>query len=994
MLAPMHSLREVIQTKRWLKFVIDHPLQIIILILALTIFFGWKLPNLRFETSIYDLAIEDLSENIAYQQFKEEFGTEEIILVVAKSKNSFDPEIFQKIGGLSQELSEIQGIRRAISLPSIKKDMDITDKWSLSDFEKIIAPIDLFHKNLISADKKTTIISLILEDIEEKDQVVQSVQKIIERENGVLSLYQIGMPLVSQALADYTKKDFLTLPPVTFLVMALVLLCLFRSLRGVLIPAGSLLVALIWTFGLMAWTDTPLSMLTMIVPVFVIAVGTAYCLYVFAEYLESAKRSDSPREAVHACFTRVGFPTTLAVITTVIGLGSLLLNKISAIQEFAIFSSFGIGSILVVVLLFQPAIFALLPLPPKEDKHYRIAGKDLFGSLLSKIVTLNLHKQRIAFAIFGIISLMSLLGIYRIRVETNPVGFFRKDTLISQHFHEIYQDMAGSFPMNVVLDGKTADYFEDPEHLDMISRLQHFLDPLAGVDKTVSFADYLKLVNYASNQYNPEFYALPREGFELRTLMNSYKTLLGQDMFDRFMSADLSKTNILLRTHISSSRDFLRIKDKIEGHLQKNAPEDLGFQVTGFGIVMSQSSHLLTKGQVKSISLTLVLIFGVMLLLFLSGKAALVALVPMIFPIIVNFGLMGWLGLELSVATSLIACIAIGLAVDDIIHYLVRYNNEFKKDLDKDRALRDTIKGVGRPIIFTTLVITLGFSILTFSHFEPTAVFGIMMFIIMVSALMGDIIILPSLMLHVELVTAWDLLKLMRTQAGISPGMAHELNQPLNAIKMGSEFLKMMIQQGEKIPQEQLSEVVQEVSDQADRAAEIVNRFTDFDFKGNFSKEALDVNGPIRDVLSIIGHQLQVENIELSLNLDENLPLISAHGNRLRQGIFNLVINAWEAINQKGELEGEGNKGCINIRSFREDDRVVVTISDNGVGMPRAIRHRIFEPFFTTKAVGKGKGLGLSITHQIIKDCGGRIHVESKEEAGTTFKLTFPMAPF
>jgi predicted RND superfamily exporter protein len=982
-----------IDSKSWFKFAIDHPFQIIAVMILITFLFGWRLPKLRFQTSIYDLAIKDLSESMAYQKFKEEFGTEEIILVVVKSKNTFDPEIFQKAGGLSQELSGIQGIRRVISLPSIKKDMDITDKWSLPDFERIIVPIDLFHKNLISADKMTTIISLILEDKEEKDQIIRSVEKIIERENGELSLYQIGMPLVSKALADYTEKDFLTLPPITFLVMALVLLCLFHSLRGVLIPAGSVLVALIWTFGLMAWTETPLSMLTMIVPVFVIAVGTAYCLYVFAEYLESAKRSSSAGEAARACFSRVGFPTTLAVMTTLIGLGSLLLNKISGIREFALFSSFGIGSILVVVLLFQPAIFALLPLPPKGDKDYRIAGRDPIGALLSKIVTLTLHKQRMVFAIFGIISLMSLAGIYRIKVETNPVGFFRKDTPISQHFHDIYQEMAGSFPIDVVLDGKVEDYYEDPEHLEMISRLQHFLDSLQGVDKTISFADYIKLVNYASNQYSSEYYTLPKESFEVRTLMNSYKTLLGQDMFDRFMNADLSKANILLRTHISSSRDFLLIKDKILSHLQEHFPEDLRCQVTGFGIVLSQSSHLLTKGQVKSISLTLVLIFGVMLLLFLSGKAALVALVPIVFPIIVNFGLMGWLGLELSVVTSLIACIAIGLAVDDIIHYLVRYNNEFKKDLDKDRALRDTIKSVGRPIIFTTLVITLGFSILTFSHFKPTAVFGVMMVIIMASALMGDIIILPSLMLHVELVTAWDLLKLMRTQAGISPGMAHELNQPLNAIKMGSEFLMMMVQQGEKIPQEQLSEVVQELSVQADRAAEIVNRFTDFDFKRDFSKEAVDITRPIKEVLGIIGHQLQLENIEWSLDLDKTIPPISAHGNRLRQGIFNLVINAWEAINQKGEVEGEGNKGRINIRSFREDDRVVVTISDNGVGIPRAIRHRIFEPFFTTKAVGKGKGLGLSITHHIVKDYGGRIDVESKEGAGTTLRLTFPIAP-
>jgi diguanylate cyclase (GGDEF)-like protein len=149
-----------------------------------------------------------------------------------------------------------------------------------------------------------------------------------------------------------------------------------------------------------------------------------------------------------------------------------------------------------------------------------------------------------------------------------------------------------------------------------------------------------------------------------------------------------------------------------------------------------------------------------MFLLFLSGKVGLIAIVPNCFPIIVNFGLMGWLGIELSVATSLVASIAIGLAVDDTIHYLVRYNREFKKDLDKRRALQDTIQEVGRPIVFTTFTIGLGFAILIFSHFKPTAIFGLMMVITMGSALLGDLIILPSLMTHVELVTLWDLLRL------------------------------------------------------------------------------------------------------------------------------------------------------------------------------------------------------------------------------------------
>jgi hypothetical protein len=262
------------------------------------------------------------------------------------------------------------------------------------------------------------------------------------------------------------------------------------------------------------------------------------------------------------------------------------------------------------------------------------------------------------------------------------------------------------------------------------------------------------------NQFDPEFYALPEEGFEVRMLMNNYRIMLGDDMYSRFMNPELNKANILLFTHLSSSRNFLKTRDAILAHVQENFSKDLKWDVTGLGMVISASSELLTKGQVKSLSITLVLVFSIMFMLFLSSKVGLIAIAPNIFPIVVVFGFMGWLGIELSMVTSLIASIAIGLAVDDTIHYLVRYNREFKKSLDDKLALRQTIKDVGRPIVFTTLTIGVGFSILTLSSFKPTAIFGILMVITMLAALVGDLILLPSLMLHVELVTLWDLLRL------------------------------------------------------------------------------------------------------------------------------------------------------------------------------------------------------------------------------------------
>ncbi|MFZ1199783.1 MAG: MMPL family transporter, partial [Desulfobacterales bacterium] len=337
---------------------------------------------------------------------------------------------------------------------------------------------------------------------------------------------------------------------------------------------------------------------------------------------------------------------------------------------------------------------------------------------------------------------------------------FKSETPVIRHFHDIYRDLSGSFPINVVVAGEGRDYFENPRHLAGIVRLQEYLVTLPGVDKTISFADYIMLVNYVLNGFDPKFYALPEEDFESRLVINNYASVLGQDMFDQFMNPDLSQANIVLLTHISSSREFLNTRDEIITHARQHFGQDLAGDVTGFGIVMSASSQRLTNGQIKSLLLTLGLIFAIMFALFLSVKVGAIAILPNLFPIVVNFGIMGWLGIELSMVTSLIASIAIGLAVDDTIHYLFRYNRNFRKDLDDKKAIRDTLKQIGRPIVFTTLTICVGFSVLMFSSFKPTAVFGIMMTITLMAALAGDLILLPSLMQHVELVTLWDLVRL------------------------------------------------------------------------------------------------------------------------------------------------------------------------------------------------------------------------------------------
>ncbi|WP_272701162.1 ATP-binding protein [Desulfovibrio sp. Fe33] len=230
----------------------------------------------------------------------------------------------------------------------------------------------------------------------------------------------------------------------------------------------------------------------------------------------------------------------------------------------------------------------------------------------------------------------------------------------------------------------------------------------------------------------------------------------------------------------------------------------------------------------------------------------------------------------------------------------------------------------------------------------------------------------------------------MKSLGEMSAGMAHEINQPLNAIKVGSEFLSMMQEEDLEIPKEHFKEVVNEISAQVDRAAEIIDTLRSFGRKSDLMEESVNLNQPIRAVLSMIRRQFELDNIRFELELDEGLRPVQAHSNRLQQVIFNLVTNARDAINDISN--GEGGDRRIIIRTGNEAQRVYAEVEDTGGGIDEKDQQRIFEPFFTTKEAGQGMGLGLAITYGIIKDYGGEIRINSTKGQGTVFRMEFPAA--
>jgi len=233
----------------------------------------------------------------------------------------------------------------------------------------------------------------------------------------------------------------------------------------------------------------------------------------------------------------------------------------------------------------------------------------------------------------------------------------------------------------------------------------------------------------------------------------------------------------------------------------------------------------------------------------------------------------------------------------------------------------------------------------------------------------------------------------LATLGTMAAGMAHEINQPLNVIQICADIILKMINKGISIRNEELVKMARDIIDNVTRAADVIKHVRDFSRQPGQSGRDLKklmINDPIKDVFKVLGHQISVHSIQLSLELDPGIPEIRAEHNRLEQVFINLVTNAIDSMDENDEKKGGRAEKILRIKTYAKENQVVVEVSDTGLGMNEEVKQKIFEPFFTTKETGKGTGLGTSISFGIIKDYGGTIEIESEYGKGATFIIRFP----
>ncbi len=746
------------------KLVVDHPFLWTLLILALSGFALWSCLHLPVVTSTDAIIPRDQQWHF-YEEFRQQFGADDAVAVAIKGQDVFAPTLLHYVRKLTQKFEELKGVDDCLSLTNVEDifggEEDFTvepligdeiphDPQTLRTLKKRAQRNPLIYGNLVSRDFKSTLILIRTayrgEDMDFEARLMKGINRIL-KENpppAGIEVHVSGWPVMDVNMARYMNKDLLFFIPTTFIFLCLLVLFFLRSLRATMGLALILLLSLLGSMAGLKWVGGALSPMTSILAPLTLALALSDGIHLITTYFhlktqprplkEALKSRAWPRPIYDVVQTvRESWrPCFLTSLTTAIGFASLLVSDVPSIRQFG--AAAALAMFIEYFLSFTLLIF-LLPWIGRVSSHLRSS---------SKLVTLLSNSYPrwcgLALVIFFAFTIGSLYEATKIKVDSDVVEYFHHSTPVYKDAIFIDKNLGGIQTIEISLKTRKGDFL-DPGLLKKIDTLAQHLrkDPL--FSEVISPADFFKLMNRAFHNEDQHFYRVP----ETRELLAQYLLLYGGTELEHFMDDSQQWIRVSARTPVHSSQLLNKKMAELQKYLATLFPKgDVEFHLTGKTYLTNRIVEEIVCSQTESLALAAVLVFGLMFVVLRSIKIGLLSIPPNIFPIVANFGLMGLMHIPLNTATATISAVAIGIAVDDTIHLLVKYQ-EARKRLDPLEAAREALNKKGLAAMTTSLILIISFCILLASKFIPTVQFGFLCAFVMLWALLADLLLTPAL---------------------------------------------------------------------------------------------------------------------------------------------------------------------------------------------------------------------------------------------------------
>ncbi len=777
------------------RWIVRHPIAVVVANLVVTVIMGYYAVQVRISSALENVLPTNDPEIDYYSHVRATFGSDDVAVIGIRADDLFSASTLQKIARVTDAVAKVPGVERVASITNtVDQAADVIDPPRLlprippsaaeaEALKRKLTERPLYGKNLVSDDFKGAAINVFLEnltDVQYLDLGVDNrIRAILAAETGPERFFFTGAGHIKQAAVDLMRDDLFRFTPIALAVLLLVLGLSFGSVRGVVLPVISVLFALVWTVGLLVLSGKAITLGTFILPPLLIVVGSSYGIHVMARYYEQVDRDVPPGERALGAFRLVWVPLVVSALTMAIGFGSLMVSRIGAIWDLGLYSAIGLILLTITSLTVIPAALQLMRAEHRSPRAQRLAG--VLGRTLRSLGQQDYRSRRPILWNAAAVAVIALTGVRLIRVDADFLYYFEPLSEVRQSNETINAKIVGSNPFYLVIEGAGPGDLKRWEVLKEIKELQEFLGTVPGITSSLSLVDYLELLDAGLTKGDEGDLLVDEQGklipaavttkrfwddpARLPRLLDAINT--SPASFKSVVTPDFRSAIILVRTKLSGSRQIEDTLAQIRAYIALHFPAELTVRPTGSLVLLTGTTSDIVTGQIESLSIALVVIFAVMALMFLSVKIGFFAMLPNLLPILLFFGVMGWLGILLNLGTSLIAAIALGIAVDSTIHYMARLSIELKGETDQVAALVRTLQKVGVPIIFTTAALCLGFLVFAFSNFVPIKNFGILTAVTLVTALGTNLVLLPALLATTKIITLWDLLGV---KLGADPG--------------------------------------------------------------------------------------------------------------------------------------------------------------------------------------------------------------------------------
>jgi len=768
------------------RHVVDRPWLVIWLMLGLTGVFLHGLVHIEADTDPLRDLPEHLPAKVLYDRIDELFPAKEMVVIGLVGEDLFSVGTIARLDRLTRRIEELEGVESVLSptnariitaegdLMKVREAAEPLPRTpeEAKEFRRRLTSQRLYSGTIVSPDGKAMLVIVFVKAGYPQEKVAERLIHLAadKSECEGLELQVIGQPAALYWSRVILGRDMSLLTSIALLVVIGLLAFIFRSARGVLLPLGVVTCATVWTLGLMSYLGIPISHSTEVLPVLLIAIGVADGIHILREYYRHAREWYDRKRVVLETMADLNRPVVLTSITTSAGFIALDTSGIKSLMMLGLFAAFGVLSAMVFSVSFIPAVLSLLPLPRGKRRSGRAPFSRLENILGRYAAVLAGHKGSVLAGI-GLLVLLAVYGATKVRVEMSNLSFFHSDNPFRVATETINRHFAVASNLLVVVEGGESDAVKDPAALHKMDSLERYMLEQPQVGAVQSITGFIKQMNQVMHGGDPAQFRLPREveretvtetveengteverqvTFEVpgRDLVAQYLALYEMsgkpDDFANLVTYDYStaKINVFLNTDRSSELSGLvrNIRGFIAAHFGR-----LKAELTGMAELTRVLNEMVVKGQAWSILTSLLLVFLVSSLVFRSPALGLFATLPLFFCLFLNFGVMGFGGINLNVMTMVTSCIAIGVGIDYAIHFVHRYQKERLKGLGYDEAAVSTMRTSGLAILLNAVTVAAGFSALTFSQITAVQQMGFLIALTMFTSAFAAVTILPAL---------------------------------------------------------------------------------------------------------------------------------------------------------------------------------------------------------------------------------------------------------